>query len=326
MRTLLALTAFLLLAFSCAAQDPGMLAAQQAADAAQQAMQASQQAAQQAMDANLQASRDAQQAMQNAMDAANNSSSGPVYGVASRPKFSLKPGSYNSTTTVRITDSTRGAIIYYTTDGWTPTATSQRYMGPITISSTTNLQAIAIAPNLARSFVSSANYVVNSPAPSPAPPAPRQAPPASIPPDDKLLLPQGTPVPLIFAAPVNSRTAAVGDQIPMTVSQDIQVAGIVLVPKGTPAVATIIQVDKSGAGGLPGVIDFRAESLDLNGNLIRLSGSANREGEAKLPNATVLIPVVGPFIAFKHGADAVIQPGATFIASLYSDTPLSPAK
>jgi hypothetical protein len=35
------------------------------------------------------------------------------------PKFSVKPGKYNEPRTVEITDSTAGATIYYTTDGWT---------------------------------------------------------------------------------------------------------------------------------------------------------------------------------------------------------------
>jgi len=55
------------------------------------------------------------------------------------PKFSVKPGKYNEPRTVKIMDSTAGATIYYTTDGWTPTAASQRYAGPIKVRSTTML-------------------------------------------------------------------------------------------------------------------------------------------------------------------------------------------
>ena len=62
------------------------------------------------------------------------------------PKFSVKPGKYNEPRTVKITNSTAGATIYDTTDGWTPTAESQRYTGPIKVSSTTKLRAIAISP------------------------------------------------------------------------------------------------------------------------------------------------------------------------------------
>jgi hypothetical protein len=47
---------------------------------------------------------------------------------------------------VKITDPTHGAIIYYSTDGWTPTEKLLRYMGPIEINSTIMLQAVAVAP------------------------------------------------------------------------------------------------------------------------------------------------------------------------------------
>jgi len=319
MRNLLAVFALLLLISSATlAQDPGALAAQQA-------MQQAQQDAQQAQQFAMQAAQQAQQDAQSAMNAAN---SGPYFGLTATPKFSIKPGTYSSPTKVRLTDSTRGAIIYYSTDGWTPTASSQRYLGPITISSTTTLQAIAIAPNLQRSFVASGKYTVadtNLASPVPAPSQAASAAP-QIPPGEKLLLPQGTPVLLAFAADVNSHTASVGDQIPMTVTRDVQQDGVVLIKTGTPAFGTVIQVDKNTGFGLPGVLSFKVDYLDLNGTLIRLCGEAAREGEAKPPNAAVLIPVVGPLTALRRGTDAVIKQGTPFTAFLYTDTSLAPAQ
>jgi hypothetical protein len=201
-------------------------------------------------------------------------------------------------------------------------------MGPITISSTTTLQAIAIAPDFRRSFVASGKYILNNS--NLAPPAPTQtqiteAPP-TIPPGEKLFLPQGTPVLLAFAADVNSHTASVGDQIPMTVTRDVQQDGVVLIKTGTPAFGTVIQVDKNTGFGLPGVLSFKVDYLDLNGTLIRLCGEAAREGEAKPPNAAVLIPVVGPLTALRRGTDAVIKQGTPFTAFLYTDTSLAPAQ
>jgi Chitobiase/beta-hexosaminidase C-terminal domain len=318
MRNFFAALALLLFATFASPQDSGMQAAQQAA-------QLSQQAAQQAMDANLQASRDAQQAMQNAMNTAD---TGPYYGLTATPKFSVKPGIYASPTKIKLTDSTRGAIIYYSTDGWTPTTSSHRYMGPITVSSDTTLQAIAVAPNFQRSFVASGKYTVNNSnlaAPIPANPQTAST-PAAIPPGEKLLLPQGTPVPLAFTADVNSHTASVGDQIPMTVTRDVQQDGVVLIKSGTPAVGTVIQVDKTTAFGLPGVLSFKVDYLNMNGTLIPLFGEAAREGEAKPPNAAILIPVVGPLTALRRGTDAVIKQGTPFTAFLDADTPLAPAQ
>ena len=60
---------------------------------------------------------------------AQNAPTAPPFAAAF--KFSVKSGTYSKPTTVKITDSTRGATIYYTMDGWTPTTSSTRYVGPI---------------------------------------------------------------------------------------------------------------------------------------------------------------------------------------------------
>jgi hypothetical protein len=94
------------------------------------------------------------------------------------PRFSVKPGKYNEPRTFKITDSTAGATIYYTTDGWTPTAESQRYTGPIKVSSTTMLRAIANSPRTGRGFVTAGKYTIDPPGTAPnshAAAAPRSA-------------------------------------------------------------------------------------------------------------------------------------------------------
>jgi hypothetical protein len=60
------------------------------------------------------------------------------------PAFSPLPGAYNSTKTVTISCATSGVTIYYTTDGSTPTASSTQYSTPISVTASTQLQAIAI--------------------------------------------------------------------------------------------------------------------------------------------------------------------------------------
>jgi hypothetical protein len=62
---------------------------------------------------------------------------------ASAPTFSPNPGTYSGAQSITLTDASSGVTIYYTTDGSTPTTASTRYTGPITISTTTTLQAIA---------------------------------------------------------------------------------------------------------------------------------------------------------------------------------------
>jgi hypothetical protein len=93
---------------------------------------------------------------------------------AARPSFSPAPGTYANPISVSMFSTTAGATIYYTTDGTTPTTASNKYTGPVPISTTSTVKAIATAPNLANSTVSSANYTIQngavaSPVFSPAP-------------------------------------------------------------------------------------------------------------------------------------------------------------
>ena len=85
-----------------------------------------------------------------------------VYSIAcATPTFSLPSGSYSSTQTASISTTTIGATIRYTTDGTTPSETNGLiYSGPLTISATTILQAIAYLPGLLDSSVSSRNYII----------------------------------------------------------------------------------------------------------------------------------------------------------------------
>ena len=138
--------------------------------------------------------------------------------------------------------------------------------------------------------------------------------------DGKYPLAKGTVVRLVFASAVSSKTAQVGDAIPLTLAEDLKAGNLVVAKKGTPAAGRVIQVDKTGAGGAPGVVSFEVDTLDVNGTMVKLSGTAEKDGDAKLPNAAVLIPVVGPFTAFKHGTDAVIKAGTAFRAHVAEDT------
>jgi hypothetical protein len=83
------------------------------------------------------------------------------------PTFSLAGGTYTSAQSVALSDATSGATIYYTTDGTTPTTSSAKYTGAITVSSTETVQAIAVATGAANSAVASAAYTISAPAPPP---------------------------------------------------------------------------------------------------------------------------------------------------------------
>lgn len=294
------------LSISAVAQNAAQMAAQQSMQAAQQANQQAMQAAQQANDDAMRAN---QQAMQAAQQAAN-SCCGPNYAVA--PRFSRKSGSYRAGTTVRLKDSTRGAVMYYTTDGWTPTTQSQRYIGPITLQSTMMLQVIAVAPGCLPSSVASAVYTIPGALPAPLPITIMGN------------LSPGTQLPFVFTSAVTSKDLQIGDRLPVALAQDLVVGGVVVAPKFTPALTTVMQVDGTGAGGAPGTITFAVHSITLtNGETIRLSGSETTDGRshATASQSLGLIPWVGIAGLLIHGKPAVIPRGAVFIGYVESGDP-----
>jgi len=69
------------------------------------------------------------------------------------PVLSLKPGSYTGAQMVTVTDKSPDALLFYTTNGNAPTASSTRYSGPIAISETTTLKVIALATGYPASAV-----------------------------------------------------------------------------------------------------------------------------------------------------------------------------
>ncbi len=82
------------------------------------------------------------------------------------PTFSPAGGTYTSTLSVSISETTPGATIYYTTDGSTPTTASSVYAGPISVTRTTTLRAMAAAPGMANSAVTSATYTLQTATPT----------------------------------------------------------------------------------------------------------------------------------------------------------------
>lgn len=84
----------------------------------------------------------------------------PCSAQANPPILNPPAGTYSHSFTLAMT-ADPNAIIYFTTDGTAPSADSNVYSGPITISAgTTTVQAIALIPDVATSTAASATYTV----------------------------------------------------------------------------------------------------------------------------------------------------------------------
>lgn len=77
------------------------------------------------------------------------------------PKASVGGGEYTEAQSVELICSEPVAVIYYTTDGSTPTNKSKKYTKPLTISKTTTLKFVAYSPEKSRSRVAAEKYIIN---------------------------------------------------------------------------------------------------------------------------------------------------------------------
>jgi hypothetical protein len=80
--------------------------------------------------------------------------------IAATPTFSPAAGTYFKKQSLTISDTTSGATIYYTTKGTTPTTSSTKYTGAISVSSTETIKAIGVATGYTNSAVAVAKYTI----------------------------------------------------------------------------------------------------------------------------------------------------------------------
>jgi hypothetical protein len=83
---------------------------------------------------------------------------------ATNPTFSPTGGAISSTQPITLAETTIGAVIYYTTDGSSPSpglGTTKKYGSPFTLSTSATVKAIAVASGYMNSATSQANYTVH---------------------------------------------------------------------------------------------------------------------------------------------------------------------
>ena len=97
-------------------------------------------------------------------DAAVGSATYTILAPAATPTFSPLAGAVAAGTGVTISTTTANAVIFYTTDGTQPATSAggstQLYSAPVSISTATTINAVAVAPTFATSAVGSAAYTI----------------------------------------------------------------------------------------------------------------------------------------------------------------------
>lgn len=143
-----------------------------------------------------------------------------------------------------------------------------------------------------------------------------------------VIVPDDTPVPLEFQAPVSTRTAEEGDLVDFVVSQDVYVGGVLIIAKGTPATGTVKAVQRPRTLGRNGKLEIELGSVKgVDGTLLPLEPFRSEKGikgisqEAAGASAAGVI-IFGPIGlvagAFVKGRHIDIPAGAQGFAMLAS--------
>ena len=233
---------------------------------------------------------------------------------AQPPMFLPGPKEIAVGTPVILSSQDPNAVIYYTTDGWTPTESSSQYKDPIVVTANTRIQAFAEVPGKLPSPIVAAGYTINGA----AQPLPVNATVSGS------LLAKGTTLRLQTGNRVTSETAKVGGRFYLLLDQNIVADGKVIAPRGMSVEAVITAVQPAGQSGRSGEIVFQPTSLNIHGQTIPLNGTFTLVAPdigSQLNHIadTSFVHVAGPL---PPGNEAKIEPGMTVTAMVAADTPL----
>ncbi len=138
-----------------------------------------------------------------------------------------------------------------------------------------------------------------------------------------LALRAGTPVPLVTATEVNSKTHRQGARFELTVSEDVRVGSHVAIPKGAVATAEVARHVASGALAKSGRLDIQLLFVTVGDRRIRLDGSqvAKGAGATGSPAMTgVVLVAIGSLL---QGKSASIPAGTPITGYVHRDLPLA---
>lgn len=130
-----------------------------------------------------------------------------------------------------------------------------------------------------------------------------------------LLLPSYSEVILTPDVEASSKKLREGDTVLMHSLFDVMHNGVVVIPKGTPARATVTWRTGKGAFGKSAKMELTFNELTMaNGQKLGLSGMHRQEGQGNTGAAVGAVVAVGVFGAFVTGKSAIIPVGQQLTA------------
>jgi hypothetical protein len=143
----------------------------------------------------------------------------------------------------------------------------------------------------------------------------------------RFVLEDGTPIKLVLSETISSADTTVGQTIPFEVVEDVLVDGIVVVPKGGNAWATVTDAQAKRRMGRGGKLDLNIDKVRLvDGSKTLLSAVKNTKGGSHTGAMTgaivatsLIVWPAAPFFLFMHGKDITIPKGTAITAFVQGD-------
>jgi hypothetical protein len=146
-------------------------------------------------------------------------------------------------------------------------------------------------------------------------------------PDRTFVLEDATPVKLVLGETISSADATVGQLVSFEVVEDVLVQGVVVIPKGGNAWATVTAAQAKRRMARGGKLDLNIDKVRLvDGSKTLLSATKNTKGGghtgamtgAIVATSLILWPAA-PFFLFMHGKDITIPKGTALTAFVQGD-------
>lgn len=146
-------------------------------------------------------------------------------------------------------------------------------------------------------------------------------------PDRTFVLEDATPIKLVLGETISSADATVGQLVSFEVVEDVLVQGVVVIPKGGNAWATVTAAQAKRRMARGGKLDLNIDKVRLvDGSKTLLSAVKNTKGGghtgamtgAIVATSLVLWPAA-PFFLLMHGKDITIPKGTAITAFIQGD-------
>jgi hypothetical protein len=162
--------------------------------------------------------------------------------------------------------------------------------------------------------------------PAPQPPATSSA-------SNTRVLDKGTPVKIRLKRDLSSADAKEGDNIDFEVVEDVKVGDVVVIPKGSPALGSVTDVQAARRMGRGGKLDIQIDSVTLaDGEQATLWAVKERNGEGNVGDnrpivaRSLVFGPVGPLVLLVPGEDSMIPRDTEITGYVVTAMQLDPAQ